>query len=149
MVLLATVATVIASQAVISGAFSLGRQAAQLGYLPRLTVRHTSSAEIGQVYLPAINWIVLIAVVMLVLGFRSSANLAAAYGVAVTGTILITTILFFTVARARWRIPFWMALAGVWCSAALTCCSSRPISASCSTAAGFRSRSGSWCSVCS
>jgi KUP system potassium uptake protein len=112
MVLLATIATVIASQAVISGAFSLGRQAAQLGFLPRLTVRHTSSAEIGQVYLPAINWIVLIAVVMLVLGFRSSANLASAYGVAVTGTILITTILFFTVARARWRIPFWMALAG-------------------------------------
>jgi KUP system potassium uptake protein len=112
MVLLATVATVIASQAVISGAFSLGRQAAQLGFLPRLTVRHTSSAEIGQVYLPAINWIVLIAVVMLVLGFRSSANLASAYGVAVTGTILITTILFFTVARARWRIPFWMTLAG-------------------------------------
>jgi KUP system potassium uptake protein len=112
MVLLATVATVIASQSVIAGAFSLGRQAAQLGYLPRLTVRHTSHVEVGQVYLPAINTIVLIAVVLLVLGFRSSANLAAAYGVAVTGTILITTVLFFTVARARWRLPVWLVLAG-------------------------------------
>jgi KUP system potassium uptake protein len=112
LVLLATVATVIASQSVIAGAFSLGRQAAQLGYLPRLTVRHTSHAEVGQVYLPAINAIVLVAVVLLVLGFRSSANLAAAYGVAVTGTILITTVLFFTVARARWRIPLWMVIAG-------------------------------------
>jgi KUP system potassium uptake protein len=113
MVLLATVATVIASQSVIAGAFSLGRQAAQLGYLPRLTVRHTSRVEAGQVYLPAINAIVLIAVVLLVLGFRSSANLAAAYGVAVTGTITITTILFFTVARARWRIHVWMAVLGL------------------------------------
>jgi KUP system potassium uptake protein len=112
MVLLATVATVIASQSVIAGAFSLGRQAAQLGFLPRLTVRHTSHFEAGQVYLPAINAIVLIAVILLILGFRSSANLAAAYGVAVTGTILITTILFFTVARARWRIPLWMVIAG-------------------------------------
>jgi len=112
MVLLATVATVIASQAVIAGAFSLGRSAAQLGYLPRLTVRHTSSVEYGQVYLPAINAFVAVAVVLLILGFRSAENLAAAYGVAVTGTILITTVLFFVVARARWRVPVWLAVAG-------------------------------------
>jgi KUP system potassium uptake protein len=112
MVLLATVATVIASQSVIAGAFSLGHQAAQLGFLPRLTIRHTSHSEVGQVYLPAINTVVLVAVVLLVLGFRSSANLAAAYGVAVTGTILITTILFFTVARARWGLPTWLVVAG-------------------------------------
>jgi KUP system potassium uptake protein len=112
MVLLATVATVIASQSVIAGAFSLGRSATQLGYLPRLTVRHTSSVEFGQVYLPAVNAFVMVAVVALILGFRSSAHLAAAYGVAVTGTILITTVLFFVVARARWRIPIWLAITG-------------------------------------
>lgn len=108
MVALATAATVIASQAVISGAFSVSRQAVQLGFLPRLTIHHTSRAEIGQVYMPAINWGVLIAVVALVLGFGSSASLATAYGIAVTGTLAIDTILFFTVARTRSRKPVWM-----------------------------------------
>lgn len=108
MVALATAATVIASQAVISGAFSVSRQAVQLGFLPRLTIHHTSKAEAGQVYLPAINWGVLVAVVALVLGFGSSANLAAAYGIAVTGTLAIDTILFFTVTRTRSQRPVWM-----------------------------------------
>ncbi|BAN33865.1 K+ transporter [Sulfuricella denitrificans skB26] len=102
MVALATLATVIASQAVISGAFSVTRQAIQLGYCPRLEVRHTSEREIGQVYLPAINWALLVAIVALVLGFRSSSNLAAAYGIAVTGTMAIDTILAVVVARAMW-----------------------------------------------
>ncbi|MCE5182319.1 MAG: potassium transporter Kup [Betaproteobacteria bacterium] len=102
MVALATLATVIASQAVISGAFSVTRQAMQLGYCPRLEVRHTSEKEIGQVYVPAINWALLIAIIALVLGFRSSSNLAAAYGIAVTGTMAIDTILAVVVARALW-----------------------------------------------
>ncbi|MDD5240603.1 MAG: potassium transporter Kup [Sulfuricella sp.] len=102
MVALSTLATVIASQAVISGAFSVTRQAMQLGYCPRLEVRHTSEKEIGQVYLPAINWTLFIAIVALVLGFRSSSNLAAAYGIAVTGTMAIDTILVVVVARALW-----------------------------------------------
>jgi KUP system potassium uptake protein len=102
LVALATMATVIASQAVISGAFSVTRQAMQLGYCPRLEVRHTSEREIGQVYLPAINWALLVAIIALVLGFRSSSNLAAAYGIAVTGTMAIDTILAVVVARALW-----------------------------------------------
>ncbi len=102
---LATVATVIASQALISGAFSLTRQAIQLGYSPRLTIRHTSRTEIGQIYLPAVNWALGVACVALVLGFRSSSSLAAAYGIAVTGTMTITTILFQRVARERWGWP--------------------------------------------
>ncbi len=93
MVVLASAATVIASQAVISGAFSMTRQAVQLGYLPRLEIRHTSEQEIGQIFVPAVNWILLVAVVALVLGFRSSDNLGAAYGIAVTGTMSITTVL--------------------------------------------------------
>ncbi|WP_445148098.1 potassium transporter Kup [Baekduia sp. Peel2402] len=96
-VILATFATVIASQAVISGAFSVTRQAVQLGFLPRLTIRHTSRHEVGQVYVPAINWGIFVAVVALVLGFQSSQHLAAAYGIAVTGTLAIDTILFFVV----------------------------------------------------
>jgi len=112
MVILATAATVIASQAVISGAFSVSRQAVQLGYLPRLNIRHTSNAEVGQIYVPAINWGVLVAVIVLILGFRSSANLAAAYGIAVTGTLAIDTILFFTVVRTRFRKPIWMVAFG-------------------------------------
>lgn len=105
LVLLATCATVIASQALISGVFSLSVQAVQLNYLPRLRVRHTSDTERGQVYLPALNWALLAACVALVLGFRTSANLAAAYGVAVTATMLITTVLFAQVAihRFGWR----------------------------------------------
>ena len=112
MVVLATVATVIASQAVISGAFSVTRQAVQLGFLPRLSIRHTSAREIGQVYAPAVNWVLFAAVVGLVLGFGSSTKLASAYGIAVTGTITVDTILFFVVVRALWRKPTWMVAAG-------------------------------------
>jgi KUP system potassium uptake protein len=108
MVVLATVATVIASQAVISGAFSVTKQAIQLGFLPRLQIRHTSAAEIGQVYLPAVNWFLLIAVVALVLGFGSSTKLGAAYGIAVTCTITADTLLFLVIARALWRKPGWL-----------------------------------------
>ena len=108
MVVLATVATVIASQAVISGAFSVTRQAVQLGFLPRLTIRHTSASEIGQVYVPAVNWFLLVAVVALVLGFGSSTGLASAYGIAVTGTITVDTLLFLVVVRVLWRKPGWL-----------------------------------------
>jgi len=106
LVILASSATVIASQAVISGAFSLTNQAVQLGFLPRLDVRHTSEEEIGQVYVPSINAMLLVAVVALVLGFRSSDNLGAAYGIAVTGTMAITTALAFIYMRrnARWPL---------------------------------------------
>ena len=110
MVLLSTVATVIASQAVISGAFSLTRQAIQLGYLPRLDIRHTSAREKGQIYLPEINWALAAACIGLVFGFRSSGNLAAAYGVAVTTTMGITTLLFFVVATRNWHWPLPLAL---------------------------------------
>lgn len=103
LVALATMATVIASQAVISGAFSVTRQAMQLGYCPRLEVQHTSEKEIGQVYLPAINWALFVAIIALVLGFQTSSNLAAAYGIAVTGTMAIDTILAVVVARALWN----------------------------------------------
>jgi KUP system potassium uptake protein len=112
MVLLATVATVIASQAVISGAFSVTRQAVQLGFLPRLTIRHTSAKEIGQVYAPAVNWLLLIAVLALVLGFQSSTSLASAYGIAVTGTITVDTLLFLVVVRVLWRKPGWLVALG-------------------------------------
>jgi len=95
LVIISAVATVIASQAVISGAFSMTRQAVQLGYLPRLEIRHTSEHEIGQIYVPKLNLFLLLAVVALVLGFRSSDNLGSAYGIAVTGTMTITTILAF------------------------------------------------------
>jgi KUP system potassium uptake protein len=112
MILLATVATVIASQAVISGAYSIARQSVQLNYLPRLHVIHTSAREIGQVYVPWINWLLMVAVLALVLAFQSSTKLAFAYGTAVTGTIMITTILFFWIAHERWRLPVWATLAG-------------------------------------
>jgi KUP system potassium uptake protein len=102
MVALATSATVIASQAVISGAFSLGHQAVQLGYLPRLRVVHTSAREAGQIYLPRINWALLAGVVLLVLTFQSSSELAAAYGIAVSGTMVTTTIFAAIVARGIW-----------------------------------------------
>jgi KUP system potassium uptake protein len=103
---------VIASQAVISGAFSVTRQAVQLGYLPRLDIRHTSSKEIGQVYVPAVNWMLFVAVFALVIGFRSSSNLASAYGIAVTGTLAIDTILAFVVVRMLWKKPLWMVVLG-------------------------------------
>jgi KUP system potassium uptake protein len=111
MVFVATAATVIASQAVISGVFSITRQAVQLGFLPRLTVLHTGR-EVGQVYVPAVNWLMLVAVAGLVVGFGSSQGLAAAYGIAVTGTLAITTVLFFFVARALAHRPLWLALVG-------------------------------------
>jgi len=101
-VALATVATIIASQAVITGAFSLTSQAIQLGYLPRLKIIHTSSSQIGQIYLGPVNWLLMLCTIGLVIGFQSSSKLAAAYGVAVTATMLITTTLFYFVARRRW-----------------------------------------------
>jgi KUP system potassium uptake protein len=103
LVILATAATVIASQAVISGAFSITQQAMQLGYTPRFQTRHTSDREIGQIYLPAINWILLISIIGLVIGFGTSSKLAAAYGIAVTGTMLITNILAIAVAVRLWN----------------------------------------------
>jgi KUP system potassium uptake protein len=112
MVLLATAATVIASQAVITGAFSLASQAAQLGYLPRLRIAHTSASVIGQVYVPFINTVLLMAVLTLVFAFRSSSALAYAYGMAVIGTITIVTILFLYYAHTRWKAPLWVVLGG-------------------------------------
>jgi len=103
LVLIATAAAVIASQALITGAFSLTMQAVQLGYLPRVPIAHTSPDEFGQIYISSINWVLMIACVALVLAFRSSSNLAAAYGVAVTTTMFVTTLLFFRVERERWR----------------------------------------------
>ncbi|MFB7307171.1 potassium transporter Kup [Streptomyces sp. NPDC056192] len=108
MVILATAATVIASQAVITGAYSVASQAAQLGYLPRLRIAHTSESTIGQIYVPWINWLLMVSVLTLVFAFRSSAALAYAFGMAVTGTITITTLLFFYVARAKWGTPRWL-----------------------------------------
>ncbi|MBP8172900.1 MAG: low affinity potassium transporter Kup [Aeromonadaceae bacterium] len=105
MVIMATLATVIASQAVISGVFSLTRQAVRLGYLPGMTIKHTSESEAGQIYLPFINWMLFVAVLVVVMAFRESSNLAAAYGIAVTGTMVITTILVCTVARYNWDWP--------------------------------------------
>ncbi|MDH6137515.1 KUP system potassium uptake protein [Kitasatospora sp. MAA4] len=112
MVILATIATVIASQAVISGAFSVTRQAVQLGVLPHMTIRHTSEHEVGQVYAPVINWGLFGAVVALVVGFGSSAALASAYGVAVTATFVLNTVLFLAVARVMMRKPGWMIALG-------------------------------------
>lgn len=105
MVVLAMMATIIASQAVISGAFSLTRQAVQLGELPRMRIVQTSSDQIGQIYIPLVNWLLMVAAIGLVIGFGDSSGLAAAYGVAVTTTMVITTILAFFVARERWRWP--------------------------------------------
>ena len=111
MVALATAATVIASQATISGAYSITRQAIQLGYLPRMAIQHTSARTIGQVYVPAVNWILLAAVIAAVVGFGSSSKLASAYGVAVMGTMLVTTFLTFFVIRYGWGYPLWLCLA--------------------------------------
>jgi KUP system potassium uptake protein len=111
MVALAAAATVIASQAVISGAFSLTSQAIQLGYCPRIQIKFTSEREKGQIYVPNVNWLLLLAVVILVLGFRTSSNLASAYGIAVTLTMMIDTILAFVVVRALWGwSTLWAAL---------------------------------------
>jgi len=116
LVVLATMATVIASQALISGAFSLTMQAVQLGYAPRFRIVHTSDRAMGQIYIPAVNWVLMIACLGLVLGFRSSTALAAAYGVAVTMTMVITTVLFAVVARERfrWAVPVVAGLAGAF-----------------------------------
>ncbi len=111
LVILATTATVIASQALITGSFSLTMQAVQLGFLPRMNIRHTSPDEFGQIYVPAINWTLMIACIGLVLAFRSSSNLAAAYGVAVTTTMVITTLLLFVIERKYWKWPIAVALA--------------------------------------
>jgi KUP system potassium uptake protein len=107
---LATLATVIASQALITGAFSVTKQAMQLGYLPRLNVRHTSERDTGQIYLPFVNWGLFVAIVLAVVMFRSSSNLAAAYGIAVTLDMLITTVLTFFVLRYGWKYPLWICL---------------------------------------
>jgi KUP system potassium uptake protein len=110
MVALATMATVIASQAVISGAYSLTKQAMQLGFLPRMTIVQTSSREVGQIYLPAINWMLCLAVIAAVIGFGSSSRLAGAYGVAVTATMLVDTLLTFFVIRYGWGYPLWLCV---------------------------------------
>jgi KUP system potassium uptake protein len=112
MVFLAAAATVIASQAVITGACSVAQQAAQLGYLPRLRIEHTSEQTIGQIYVPWINWVLLASVLTLVVTFKTSAALAFAFGMAVTGTITITTLLFFYVARQHWGKPIWIVAIG-------------------------------------
>ncbi|KML64457.1 low affinity potassium transporter Kup [Pectobacterium peruviense] len=116
LMVLATLATIIASQAVISGVFSLTRQAVRLGYLPPMRIVHTSDMESGQIYIPAINWMLYIAVVIVIVSFEHSSNLAAAYGIAVTGTMVITSILFCTVAVKNWlwhRYLAWVLLAGL------------------------------------
>src|SRR6202022_2461007 len=106
-VLLTTAATVIASQAVITGAYSLTRQAVQLGLLPRIGIRHTSVEMAGQIYLPRVNWLLLIGVLLLVAIFKSSSALAAAYGVAVTATMITTSVMAFYVFWRRWQWPLW------------------------------------------
>jgi KUP system potassium uptake protein len=110
MVAIATAATVVASQALISGAFSLTQQAVQLGYFPRVTIVHTSKDTEGQIYIPEINRMLLVACIGLVLAFQKSTALAAAYGIAVTGTMAITTVVYFVVATKTWRWPLWKAL---------------------------------------
>lgn len=105
---LATLATIIASQALISGAFSITMQAEHLGFLPRVQIVHTSPTAYGQIYIPFVNWTLMIACILVVIGFRSSSNLAAAYGIAVTSTMAITTIIFGVVAHRRWRWPAWL-----------------------------------------
>jgi KUP system potassium uptake protein len=110
-VVLATIATVIASQAVITGAYSMTRQAIQLGVLPRMRIIHTSSRQSGQIYMPAVNWFLLAAVLLAIIGFGTSSALASAYGIAVTLTMLITTLLTFFVVRHAWRMSLWVAIA--------------------------------------
>ncbi|MDE2597260.1 MAG: potassium transporter Kup [Sphingomonadales bacterium] len=111
LVILATLATIIASQAVITGAYSLTHQAIALGLLPRMTIRQTSAHQMGQIYMPGVNWLLLAGVMMLVIGFKSSTAMAAAYGIAVTGTMVVTTCLSFIIAWRFWRWePVWTAL---------------------------------------
>ena len=110
MVGLATLATVIASQALISGAYSVTKQVMQLGYLPRLRVQHTSAEESGQIYLPFVNWGLFVCIVLAVGMFKTSSNLAAAYGIAVTLVMLITTVMTFFVIRYHWGYPLWLCV---------------------------------------
>ncbi|MEI7464595.1 MAG: potassium transporter Kup [Burkholderiales bacterium] len=110
MVALAAMATVIASQATISGTFSVTKQAIQLGYLPRLKLLHTSAKETGQIYIPSVNWVQFAAIVAAVVGFGSSTALATAYGIAVTATMVLTTLMTFFVIRYRWNYPWWLCL---------------------------------------
>ena len=116
LLIIATLAAIVASQALISGAFSLAQQSIQLGYFPRLTIIHTSRSEFGQIYIPEVNALLAVGCLAVVLGFRSSSALGAAYGIAVTGTMVITTLLFYRVARSRWRWSRWrsLAVAGVF-----------------------------------
>ncbi len=109
-VILATLATIIASQAVISGAYSITQQAIQLGFLPRMQILHTSASESGQIYVPAINWLLMVSVIIATIAFQNSSAIASAYGIAVTGTMLITTILTYFVLRHNWKYPLWLAL---------------------------------------
>jgi KUP system potassium uptake protein len=109
LLVLATLAAIVASQALISGAFSLTQQAVQLGFVPRVNILHTSEQEAGQIYIPEVNKALAVGCVLIVLGFRTASNLAAAYGIAVTGTMAITTLLFYVVARHRWQWPLWRA----------------------------------------
>ena len=110
LVALATAATIIASQATISGAFSMAQQSALLGLSARIRIEHTSESDFGQIYVPAVNWLLLAGVVALVMFFQSSTNLAAAYGIAVTGTMLVTTILVFALAVRGWKWPWSLAI---------------------------------------
>ncbi|KAK0339735.1 hypothetical protein LTR94_033373, partial [Friedmanniomyces endolithicus] len=103
-------AAVIASQATISGTYSMTKQAIALGLLPRMRILHTSESEIGQIYIPAVNWLQLAVVLIAVVGFGSSDELAGAYGIAVTATMMMTTVLTFFVTRYRWRMPLWVCL---------------------------------------
>jgi KUP system potassium uptake protein len=111
LMLISTLAAIVASQALISGAFSLAQQSVQLGYSPRLTIIHTSEKEYGQIYVPEVNKALMIGTLLIVLGFQSSAALGAAYGIAVTGTMSVTTILFAVIARTRWQWPMWRVAA--------------------------------------
>jgi KUP system potassium uptake protein len=113
LVLLATAATIIASQAVISGAFSVTHQAVQLGFLPRLKTRHTSAHAAGQIYIPAVNWALLVMVILLVVGFRQSTNLASAYGIAVSGTMIITTAMLAVLILRVWKWNRFLAAATI------------------------------------
>jgi KUP system potassium uptake protein len=110
LVFIATMATIIASQAVISGAFSVTQQAIQLGFMPRLRIQHTSEAAVGQIYIPTINWALMVMVILLVLFFQNSSNLAAAYGIAVTGAMLIDTCLLAVVLFSLWRWSRWVSI---------------------------------------
>ena len=126
MVVLATVATVIASQAVISGAFSVTQQVIQLGFLPRMSIRHTSKRIIGQIYIPVVNWLLCAAVIVLVLTFRSPTGLANAYGIALSAIFATNTLLAFVVFRTLWRKPLKLLIPRGRSSSSSSSHSSRP-----------------------